>query len=141
MRRLLATVVFCGLTSCGGGGGDGNIPYFAGVWDAVVSLTKDECEIDGLDTTLTDVLTINQVDSEITLTNSDGTVEIGNVDGHDSFTATGVTQFNEHCSGSSTTRFTNLNGNQAKASAIFLFDCGGTLKCKIEYKSGSAVRR
>src|ERR1700759_2239544 len=86
MKKNFTLLGICFLTACGGGGGGSDeVPNFAGVWDATVVLTKDECKLDGTAPTQTDVLTVQQVGSAITVTDSDGGVSQGAVDSGDSF--------------------------------------------------------
>lgn len=141
MKRILIILSIALLISCGGGGGGGDDePDFAGVWDVSLTLTRDTCNMFPLPAQETDVVTINQADSDINVSFEDGSVSVGNVDSDHSFTVRQTMDLGSGCTGIETTIFSLLDDDQAEVSDIADVQCGETL-CQIEYGPGTAVRR
>jgi hypothetical protein len=143
MKKIVIILCIGSLIACGGGGGGGDddsTPDFSGVWDVSLTLTRDTCRLFELPPQETDVLTVNQTVSDVTVGFADGSVSAGNVDSNDSFTVRQTMNLGAECSGIETTMFSSLDGNAAEVSDIADIQCGETL-CQIEYGSGTAVRR
>lgn len=144
MKKILMLLCVGLLMSCGGDGGndDEDIADFSGEWDATLTLTNDTCGW-GVPDEETDVLTIEQAGSNLSVTFNDGTVSTGEIDDEDSFSVTQVMTFpDSDCTGIETSTFRLIDDTTAEITDAADVSCeDGAFTCQVEYGTGTAVRR
>jgi hypothetical protein len=124
---------------CGGGGGDGDSEFYAGIWRFSGVKVQDSCNVSS-DSTASLTLTVNQVDERVVVDAGSAVLE-GELNNDGGFSVSRSTYNNSNgCVTGTALVFENVSDGEAEAGLAIVAECpGATGTCILAY-GGQATR-